>query len=256
MVASDLEVDPCVNVTDASVRIPNHGARHSGANPEPDDCGRFIYNRRGVVTHVNVLRNINIALKKEDRLAIVGENGAGKTSLLQLLAGLLPPDRGEVIVKGRTSNLINIQTGMQPSASGMRNITLRGIATGHSMNQIKSVRDDILDFVDIGEFIHMPTASYSSGMRMRLNFAIATAFPSEILILDEWLSAGDERFKEKAAKRMKQFVEKAGILILASHNLNLLRRNCNRAIWMHAGQVHSDGELDQVLDEYTAFCAK
>ena len=211
-----------------------------------------IIGRRGQTVGVKALKNVSIDLKTGDRLAIVGRNGAGKTSLLQVLAGLIPPDEGQVIVEGRSTNLININLGLRPQASGHRNITLIGLAAGRTREEIEAVRPDVTRFSELGGFLDMPVESYSSGMRVRLSFAIATAFRPDILILDEWLSTGDASFRKKASERMSSFVSDAGILVLASHNPALLKANCNRAIWMHEGRVHQAGEVDAILQSYSA----
>ncbi|MEO9971922.1 MAG: ABC transporter ATP-binding protein [Hyphomonadaceae bacterium] len=216
----------------------------SGANP------RLIHGPNGDLIGVKALTNVNFALNGGHRLGIVGANGSGKTTLLQVLAGIYTPDSGRLHIKGRRSNLINIGLGMRAEASGRRNIVLGGLAAGHSRADIIDRQQDIEAFSELGEFLSMPVSTYSSGMRMRLSFAIATAFDPEILILDEWLSAGDENFKRKAAKRMKYFVETAGILVLASHNASLLRKNCDLGLWLHEGEVADFGEIDNVLEAY------
>ena len=162
----------------------------------------------------------------------------------------MPPDAGRVVVEGVSTSLININLGMQQEATGHKNITLRGLAAGRTKEEIEAKRAEIADFSELGEFLDMPIMTYSAGMRMRLNFAIATAFDPEILILDEWLSAGDAAFKAKASSRMKAFVGKAGILVLASHSINLLKENCNRAILLDEGRIVAQGDVDDILQRY------
>lgn len=207
---------------------------------------------RGRIVGVRALAGIDLSLRSGDRLAIIGRNGAGKTTLLQVLAGVLMPTRGEVVMSGRTTNLINLNLGMQTEATGSRNITLRGLAAGHTKAEIERRRSDIADFAELGRFIDMPIDTYSSGMRMRLSFAIATAFEPEILLLDEWLSAGDAAFRRKATDRMARFAERAGILVLASHNKDLLLGNCNRAIWLEGGRLKGAGTVEETLASYEA----
>ncbi|OYW85190.1 MAG: sugar ABC transporter ATP-binding protein, partial [Hyphomonas sp. 32-62-5] len=141
---------------------------------------------------------------------------------------------------------------IQAEASGHRNITLRGLAAGYTRKQIEEKRQEIADFSELGDFLSMPMESYSSGMRMRLTFAIATAFTPEILILDEWLSAGDASFKKRATDRMQEFVAKAGILVLASHSRQLILDNCEAAIWMDGGRIRGFGSARDILKEYEA----
>ena len=213
---------------------------------------RIIMSPGGRILGVKALEDISFELNSGDRLAVIGRNGSGKTTLLQVLSGIIPPDIGQVIVDGRSTNLININLGMQMEASGHRNITLRGLAAGHSRHEIERRRSDIAEFSELGEFLDMPIETYSAGMRMRLNFAIATAFEPEILLLDEWISAGDAAFRAKASQRMTSFVGKAGILVLASHSRKLILDNCNRAIWLENGTIRAAGGVEELLSEYDA----
>jgi len=211
---------------------------------------RLIWNKHHKLRGVRALSNISFELKAGDRLAIVGRNGSGKTTLLQILAGILSPSEGRLVSRGRITSLININIGIQPEASGHRNITLRGLASGYSPKQIEEKRQEIADFSQLGDFLSMPMESYSAGMRMRLTFAIATAFSPEILILDEWLSAGDVLFKKRATDRMQEFVSQAGILILASHSRQLILENCATCIWLDGGKIQAAGPVKDVLQEY------
>ena len=211
---------------------------------------RFLRDGRGRVRGLKALEDVSLSLGQGDRLAIVGGNGAGKTTLLQVMAGILRPTTGTVARAGRTTNLINIGLGMQDEATGHRNVTLRGLAAGQTRAQIEARREEIAAFADLGEFLDLPVRTYSAGMRMRLNFAIATAFDPEILILDEWVSAGDAAFREKAAQRMEAFAERAGLLVLASHNLTLLKRVCDRAILLSEGRIAAEGAVDEIVDRY------
>lgn len=211
---------------------------------------RMIWSKRGRLKGVRAIDDVSLSLRRGDKLAIIGENGSGKTTLLQVLAGILAPETGRLTIRGRVTSLININLGTQPEATGHRNITLRGLAAGYSRREIEEKRGEIADFSGLGEFLNMPIDTYSSGMRMRLIFSIATAFDPEILILDEWLSAGDLSFKQKATTRMNGFVEKAGILILASHSRKLILDNCDQALWMDEGRVRMCGPVLEVMDAY------
>lgn len=221
-------------------------AGHTSATPD----ARLIKSPQGRILGVRALENISFTLKGGDRLALLGHNGSGKTTLLQILAGIMAPDKGKVTIEGTSTNLININLGAQLEATGHRNITLRGLASGHSLEMIEAKRAEIVAFSELDEFLDMPVETYSAGMRMRLSFAIATAFEPEILILDEWLSAGDNAFKQKATERMQTFVERAGILVMASHSSKLLLDNCNYAIWLENGKIRAQGETEELLNAY------
>jgi ABC-type polysaccharide/polyol phosphate transport system ATPase subunit len=217
-----------------------------------ESSSRMIWDSKGRLRGVRAIDDVSFTLNQGDRLAIVGKNGSGKTTLLQVLAGILSPETGQIKVTGRITSLININLGTQPEATGHRNITLRGLAAGYSHKAIEQKRAEIADFSELGEFLSMPLETYSAGMRMRLVFSIATAFDPETLILDEWLSAGDTAFKEKATRRMNAFVEKAGILILASHSRKLILDNCDKALWIDEGRIRAIGPVLEIVNAYDA----
>ncbi|WP_075191536.1 ABC transporter ATP-binding protein [Maricaulis sp. W15] len=213
---------------------------------------RLVRDGRGYIKGVRALDGISFEVHEGERLGLVGANGSGKTTLLQALAGIYPPEKGSIVVEGQRTSLVNINLGMRSEATGNKNITLRGLASGRTRAEIEERRAEIAAFAGLGEFIDLPVDTYSAGMRMRLNFAIATAFEPDILILDEWLSAGDAKFRKAANERMATFVGRAGILVLASHSASLLQTNCTRGLWLHDGKVHMDGPIDQVLAAYEA----
>lgn len=217
---------------------------------DQESQARMIWDHKGRLRGVRAISGVSFSLTEGDRMAIVGENGSGKTTLLQVLAGILPPETGTLSTRGRITSLININLGMQAEATGHRNITLRGLAAGYTHKAIEARREEIAEFSELGEFLHMPIETYSAGMRMRLTFSIATAFDPEILILDEWLSAGDASFREKATQRMNEFVEKAGILVLASHSRKLILDNCKTCLWMDQGHVRALGPVLDVVNDY------
>ena len=179
---------------------------------------------------VTALNNITLNLKDGDRLGVMGPNGAGKSTLLRTLAGVYHPTSGSIEVKGRISSLIDIHLGMDHEASGYENIRMRGIMMGLSLKQIKSMEEDIADFSGLGGFLHMPIRTYSSGMHMRLGFAVSTAIEADIILMDEWLSVGDSDFLVKAEKRLHDYIKKSSILVIASHNQNTIKNICNMTL--------------------------
>jgi ABC-type polysaccharide/polyol phosphate transport system ATPase subunit len=187
--------------------------------------------------HVTALTDVSLDLSAGDRLALIGPNGSGKTTLLKVLYGIFAPTRGIVIREGRVDALFNINLGFRPEATGRRNIELRGLINGWTPRDILHRTEEIIDFSELGDFIDLPFKSYSQGMAARLAFAAATTLEPEILLMDEWIGAGDARFQDKANKRMKQISEKAGIIVLASHNERLLRKVCNCALRLDGGEV-------------------
>lgn len=193
---------------------------------------------------VRALNGVSFQLTAGDRLGLVGPNGAGKTTLLKVLFGIYEPTVGQVHVQGRTDALFNIMLGFRREASGRRNIMLRGLINGWSKSEIEARTDEIIEFSELGEFIDLPFKTYSQGMAARLAFSIATSFEPEILLMDEWIGAGDPNFQTKAGARMDSLATRAGIIVLASHNHALLRRSCNKILELHKGTVVGLYDID------------
>lgn len=190
-------------------------------------------------SHVTALDGVSFSLEAGDRLGLVGSNGAGKSTLLKVLYGIYVPTSGHVSIDGRVDALFNINLGFRPEATGRRNIVIRGLINGWRPENIEARMDDIITFSELGEFIDMPLKTYSAGMAARLAFAMATSFQPEILLLDEWIGAGDASFQDKAKARMNDMVSKAGILVLASHNEALIKKICNKVLVLEKGRVKS-----------------
>lgn len=199
---------------------------------------------------IKALQNVNLELRDGDRLGIVGHNGAGKSTMLRVLAGVYPPSEGAISVEGRVSSLFDINLGFEQDASGWENIYYRGYLQGETPATIKDKMQPIADFSELGAFLDMPVCYYSSGMKVRLAFAIATAIEPEILLIDEVLGVGDQAFQDKATKRMRDMMEKARLMVLVSHELKSIENICNRAIWLDHGRVLAEGEPYEVVKAY------
>jgi lipopolysaccharide transport system ATP-binding protein len=185
---------------------------------------------------VRALNNITLDLRDGDRLGVMGPNGAGKSTLLRTLAGVYLPTSGRVEVKGRVASLIDISLGMEGEATGFENIRMRGIMMGLSLKKIKSMEEEIADFSGLGDFLHLPIRTYSTGMHMRLGFAVSTAVEADIILMDEWLSVGDSEFIQKAEKRLENFIGRSSILVIASHSEDLIQKTTNQILRLeHAG---------------------
>jgi ABC-type polysaccharide/polyol phosphate transport system ATPase subunit len=200
---------------------------------------------------VEALRDVSFEVKRGDRLALIGHNGAGKTTLLRVLAGIYEPLRGRVSTNGRIAPLFDISLGMDLDATGYENIRIRGLYLGMTEAEIAEKTQEIAEFTELGEFLHMPTRTYSLGMRTRLAFGVSTSITPEILLLDEGIGAGDARFVEKADARLHAFIERAGIMVLASHSMGLMKHFCNRAIVLEHGVVRFAGDVDEAILVYT-----
>jgi lipopolysaccharide transport system ATP-binding protein len=201
---------------------------------------------------VTALNDVDFTIRRGERVALVGPNGAGKSTLLRAVAGVYEPSGGNVSTRGHVVPLIDITLGLDQEATGEENIRLRGLVMGLTPKRIAELRDEIAAAADLGDFLQMPIRTYSSGMTMRLAFAISTAVTPDILLMDEWVSVGDAAFMERAERRMHELVERSGTLVLASHSPDLLRRMCNRAMWLEHGTVRADGPVDEVLEAYAA----
>lgn len=196
---------------------------------------------------VDALKNISFRLKKGDRLALLGHNGSGKSSLLRVLAGIYPPSSGILDIEGETHSLFDIMLGMDFELSAYANIKLRGIMMGLSPTQIKGIIPDIEEFTDLGSFMKMPIKTYSAGMKVRLAFAIATAIPSDILLIDEVIGAGDATFMQKAKNRLENLIHSSDILVLASHDRDIACQFCNKALLLEKGEMKAFGPIHEVF---------
>lgn len=186
---------------------------------------------------VRALDGVSFEISEGERVGLVGHNGSGKTTLLRVMAGAYEPVSGEMEVQGRVASMLSITLGMDPEATGLENIYLRGAVMGLRRQQIDSLIDDIADFAELGDYLHIPMRTYSSGMSMRLAFAVSTSISTDVVLMDEWLSVGDESFSAKAQERLKQMVDSAKILVLASHDMSLLTTNCSRLIRLDHGRI-------------------
>lgn len=198
---------------------------------------------------VSALKDVSFSLESGDRLGLVGTNGAGKTTLLKTLYGVYKPTAGDIEITGRVDALFNITLGFRREATGRRNIVLRGLINGWSEEQIEARMDDIIEFSEIGEFVDLPLKSYSAGMAARLAFSAATTLEPEILLMDEWIGAGDTKFQKKARDRMQKLAESAGIIVLASHNMSLLKRTCNKILELDKGEVKDFCSMEEWFEK-------
>ena len=199
---------------------------------------------------VEALKDVSMSLSSGDRVALIGANGAGKTTLLRVMAGIYEPAGGEAIIRGRISPLFDIGLGIDADLSGYDNIILRGMILGMPKKVVEERLEEIAAFTELGDYLDMPVRTYSSGMVLRLNFAVATCFEPEILLMDEWIVAGDEHFMSKAEKRIDSFVNKASVLVLASHSMAICERWCNKGVWMDGGQIRQQGDIRDVIAAY------
>lgn len=199
---------------------------------------------------VRAIDHLSFTLKDGDRVGLLGHNGAGKSTLLRLLSGAYEPSSGTAISIGEVGSLIDISLGIDVEATGRDNIFLRGGLLGRTRQEISEKLDEIIEFSELGDFVDMPVRTYSSGMHLRLAFAVSTIVRPEILLMDEWLSVGDEAFKKKAETRLSEMVQATNILVIASHSKTMLLKSCNRAIWLEHGRIKMDGDVKEICEKY------
>jgi len=196
------------------------------------------------------LRDISFSVNKGERLGILGLNGAGKSTLLKILAGVLKATEGKVSVKGKIAPLLELGAGFDPQYTGVENIYLYGAVLGFPKEFIEEKYQEIVDFAELGDFIHVPVKNYSSGMKARLGFAIATVVEPDILILDEVLSVGDAKFRKKCEKRIMSMFDKGVTVLFVSHSIDQVRAICDRAIILDKGRLIANGSMDEICDLY------
>lgn len=221
-----------LRVQDVSLNYPLFGRGHGGPDRQL------------------ALDGISFELKEGDKLGLVGANGAGKTTLLRVLAGVVKPDTGHVEATGVVQSLMETGLGINGDATGWENIRLRLLAAGHDWRSAHALSGPIAEYSELGEYLDRPVDTYSRGMQLRLSFSIATSLDADILIMDEWIGAGDAAFRQKAAERMQELVENAGIVVLASHNNRLLEQVCNKGLYLDSGHMRYFGDIKEAIRRY------
>lgn len=201
-------------------------------------------------TIVRSLSGVTFQIQPGERVGLIGHNGAGKSTLLRTLSRVYKPTQGTAKIEGSIGSLVDISLGIDPEATGRENILVRGVLMGLRRSEVQARMQEIIDFSELGSFIDIPVRTYSSGMHLRLAFSISTIIRPEILIMDEWLSIGDDSFNQKAAKRLNEMVETSQILVIASHSRGLVEQICNRVLWFEHGRLKMDGAPHEVCCQY------
>ena len=198
---------------------------------------------------IHAVRGVSLVARRGESIGIVGRNGSGKSTLLQALSGLLPVEQGEVYARSQPT-LLGVGSALHNAVSGRRNIVLGCLALGLPASEVEGRVQDIIEFADLRDFIDLPLSAYSSGMRARLLFAIATAVVPDILVIDEALAVGDEAFRLKSKERLTELRDEAGTVFLVSHALDTIAESCSRVIWMERGRIIADGDPDDIVRRY------
>ena len=238
---------------DVSLNIPVFAPNQLRLIRKPQfrsSVGGDIEQRNGRIV-VQALKNISFELSHGEHLALIGHNGAGKSTLLKVLAGIYPPSQGEVITQGSIGCLFDIGGGATPDMTGYEYIKLQHMFYGNSSDDWQSLAEEIADFTDLGGYLSLPLRTYSDGMRARLVAALATAWRRDIILIDEGIGAGDQAFQDKFSKRISQLLEGAGLLVIASHNMELLRKYCSIGLVLAHGEIRKVGPLEEALAAYS-----
>lgn len=196
------------------------------------------------------LDHVSFTVEKGETLGLIGRNGAGKSTMLKVISGILKPTEGSVVCHGNVVPMLELGSGFDMDLTGRENIFLNGAILGYGEEFLKAKYEEIVDFSELGQFIEVPIRNYSSGMLARLAFSIATVVKPEILIVDEILSVGDAQFQEKSRKRMLELMGGGTTVLFVSHSIEQIREMCNRVVWLERGRVQADGEAEEVCDKY------
>jgi ABC-2 type transport system ATP-binding protein/lipopolysaccharide transport system ATP-binding protein len=241
-----------ITLTNATVEIPIYNARGRSlrSNILRRVGGRLEPDNRDVMT-VRAVNDITLSLKPGDRLALIGHNGAGKSTMLRVFSGAYEPSSGTAEISGSVSSLLEITMGMDPELTGAENIVLRGVFVGLSIDEARRLIPEIAEWSELGDYLALPLRTYSSGMLLRLAFAISTVRHRDILLLDELIGVGDMNFAAKARQRIENMMDRASILALASHDIGILRQYCNQAILLRQGSIVADGSVNDIARDYS-----
>jgi teichoic acid transport system ATP-binding protein len=212
-------------------------------------AGRSLLNRTRGIRTVHALKGVSFTAYENESIGVIGSNGSGKSTLMRTLVGLTPPSQGAVYASSRP-NMLGVGAALIPELSGEKNIMLGGLALGFAKTEVDELRDEIVSFAELEEFIDLPMRTYSSGMQARLKFAIAAAKQHEILIVDEALAVGDQRFRQRSEARIREIRENAGTVFLVSHSMKSIMDTCSRVIWINKGVLEMDGDPKEVVTAY------
>ena len=241
-----------ISLEQVTIEFPIYNARGRSLTGElfRRTVGGIIKSDKAHNVSIVALREISLELADGDRLGLIGHNGAGKSTLLRVFAGIYEPLSGRVQIQGSVASLTDLTMGMNMEATGYENIMLRGVFLGLQVKEIRRMIPEIEAFTELGEFLELPLRTYSSGMLLRLAFAVTTAIVPEILIMDELIGAGDAAFVSKATARLNQMIGNSRILVIASHSVETIRRFCNKAALMETGRIVRIGPVDEIIDLY------
>lgn len=215
---------------------------------------KILFSKRNKVEKITILKDIDLDIKKGETVALIGTNGSGKSTLLKLMTRIIYPTKGTIKTYGKLTSLLELGAGFHPDFTGRENIYFNAAIFGLTKAEIEKRLDQIIEFAELGDFIDNPVRTYSSGMYMRLAFSIAINVDAEILLIDEILAVGDQRFQDKCFRKLEDLSKSDKTIVIVSHSLGSIRKLCNRAIWIDDGGVKMDDECEKVIDAYLESC--
>lgn len=215
---------------------------------------RLVFWSKTKIGYHEVLKNIDLKIKKGETVALIGVNGSGKSTLLKLMTKIIYPTSGKIIVKGKLTSLLELGAGFHPDFTGRENIYFNASIFGLTAAEIDKRVADIIEFSELGNFIDAPVRTYSSGMYMRLAFSVAINVDAEILLIDEILAVGDQHFQEKCFSKLQELKRSGKTIVIVSHSLGAINELCDRAVWIYNGGIKMDGKCKKVTDEYLKVC--
>lgn len=241
-----------IRAENASITFPVFNASNRSLRTQflSSALGGRIGTKKNGQVQISAISDVSFTCVEGERIGLLGHNGSGKSTLLRAIAGVYEPTSGSMDVSGGVGSLIDISLGINGDATGQENVLIRGQMLGMTKAKIREKYEEIVEFSELGEFMDVPVRTYSSGMHLRLAFAVSTLIRPEILVMDEWLSVGDESFKRKAQARLAEVVDSSKILIIATHSRELLEKTCTRALWLEHGQIKMDGPAKEVAQAY------
>ncbi|MPM29949.1 Teichoic acids export ATP-binding protein TagH [bioreactor metagenome] len=241
------------SLDDAVIRLENVSVEYIVPTEQVNSLKEYFINilkRKNHRTTFSALNQINLTINRGEVWGFVGSNGAGKSTLMKVISRVLVPTSGRVWLRGHVYPLLQLGAGFHPELTGKENVFLNGVLLGHTVKEIEKKFDDIVDFADIKGFIDAPVRTYSTGMRARLGFSVATAWIPEILILDEVLSVGDFNFQKKCLERIALFKNSGATVLLVSHTIDTVKAMCNKAMWLDHGTIVKTGSVEEVTEAY------
>ena len=215
---------------------------------------RLVFWNKTKLNYHEVLKHVNLNIKKGETVALIGVNGSGKSTLLKLMTKIIYPTSGKIITNGKLTSLLELGAGFHPDFTGRENIYFNASIFGLTAKEIDDRVQDIIDFSELGEYIDTPIRTYSSGMYMRLAFSVAINVDAEILLIDEILAVGDQHFQDKCFAKLKKLKESNKTIVIVSHSLDSIKELCDRAVWIYNGELKEDGDTTKVIEDYLKVC--